>query len=336
MHTEMRSRLVLATAVLAAAVIPVTATNAGSATSLPSTAKIALSGLDSPLSELLATANVVNADLFGTGVYTSPFPLYTGIVRQFIYDALPIVSQLGYNGLDYLDNSIQQLLTGPTSTAVSLADAAWTLVPNIIHTGLGPALQTLLGQISQAGHSALDALSYVVTGLASHLLQVVGTTVSYSLPNILSAAIGGVSAVAQSAVTILSQFAKAIGGHNLTQAWNVAVDGLLGPLGADGTITSSIPGTLEALTLGNGIGVYGTPSYAPSMRIAIQGAVYATANDLGGNSPRPAAAVNNTPPAAAAAASATAARSGTVKSGATRATAAKPPSSRAAAMHHKG
>jgi hypothetical protein len=103
---------------------------------VPAAAQVALAAFDSPLAQLFATLDVANNYLldsasnpllaanwpfagFGTtfGVPPANYPLLpaalesaelggyssVGLVSQFIDDALPIISQLGYNGLNYLN-----------------------------------------------------------------------------------------------------------------------------------------------------------------------------------------------------------------------------------------
>jgi hypothetical protein len=305
MHIELRSHLAIgvATALSATAfaLTPVAGTVAPVALD-PSAVEVALAGIANPLTELAGTVELISSDLFGTGSYSYPFPIYTGIVPQFISDALPIIRQLGANAADYIGNSVEALISGPDSTLVTLATAAWTLLPNAIDSGVGPALQTFAAQISAAGQTALDAGGYVLTGVANHLLATLGGIAAYAVPNLLFAAVGAVSAVATAAGTVASQFVGAVADLDAEAAWNIAVAGLLGPRGADGKVTSSIPGTLEAVTIGNGIGLYGSESYVPSLRIAVQSAVYATANNLGGNYPRPTTPLVPTPSATVAAA----------------------------------
>ena len=67
---------------------------------------MALTGLDSPISEMLNTASWINYDLFNGNVadiddnYT--WEPYAGMLPEFIFTALPVISQLGYNGADYV------------------------------------------------------------------------------------------------------------------------------------------------------------------------------------------------------------------------------------------
>lgn len=61
---------------------------------------VALTALVNPLSEFMGSVDLVVNDLFdGTETY-EPYNMYQGMVPEFIYDALPVISQMGYNGWD--------------------------------------------------------------------------------------------------------------------------------------------------------------------------------------------------------------------------------------------
>jgi DNA polymerase-3 subunit gamma/tau len=179
-----------------------------------------------------------------------------------------------------------------------------TRLPDIAASGLQPAFAKLAKEIDKAGQTALAAGVYVLTGVMNRLIPNIGGLLTYIVPNLLSASLGAVSAVASAVGKIATQFVEAVISLNPEAAWNVAVDGLFGPIGADGTVASSIPGTLEAVTIGNGLGLYGSQSYVSSLRVAVQGAVYSVANNLGGSFPRPTTPLVPTPSATTAAAAA--------------------------------
>ena len=102
MHISLRSHLIAGTAaVVGASAIAMTPV-LGAQVSLPSIAtpslaKVALVGLDNPLTEILATASVVNNDIFnGADTFADyEWEPYQGLLPEFIYTALPIISQLG-------------------------------------------------------------------------------------------------------------------------------------------------------------------------------------------------------------------------------------------------
>ncbi|WP_313677045.1 hypothetical protein, partial [Mycolicibacterium sp.] len=159
MHISLRSHLTAGTAaVVAVGAIAVTPAPATPLT-LPSI-NVALAAFSSPLAQLFATADLANNYLFdpvsnpavssswpfanfgttfGTPVSVPPnYPLLpaaltqdalggyssVGLIPQIIDDALPIISQLGYNGLDYINYTGNAVFfAGET-----LTQAVWTAV----------------------------------------------------------------------------------------------------------------------------------------------------------------------------------------------------------------
>ena len=75
-----------------------------------------------------------------------------------------------------------------------------------------------------------------------------------ALPDIakglLNTSVGTVKATFNAVVEITTQTADALFGGDFETAWNTVVDGLFGPIGNDGFVTSSVPGVLESLTIG--------------------------------------------------------------------------------------
>lgn len=289
-------RVPLAVAVMAAGVgLVQPPTLAATHLSVPALPDVALAGLSSPLGALIGTVQVLNNDLFnGIDTYPDyPWDPFQGIGPEFIYVALPIISQLGFNGFNYLGGSIDALST----SAQILTDAVWNL-PGAIVTAAGQAIggqfsealatlvEATLAPIQDAGQIALDAGLAVLGGVAAHLTNVV-----VSLPGIagdLLATVGGaLSAIAGAAVTIGSQTLAALTTLDLEGAWNTVVDGLLGPVGVDGEVTSSLPGTLLAVTVGPGLGPLGPGNgYAvPSLRMWAEKSQLTIANAVGANFP---------------------------------------------------
>ena len=161
MHISLRSHLTAGTAaVVAVGAIAMTPAPATPLT-LPSinVSPVALAAFSSPLAQLFATADLANNYLFdslsnvsdaanwpganfGTtfGVAPANYPLLpialtesalggyssVGLISQIIDDSLPIISQLGYNGLNYINvtgNAV--FFAGET-----LTQAVWTAAAN--------------------------------------------------------------------------------------------------------------------------------------------------------------------------------------------------------------
>lgn len=306
MHTSLRSHLIAGTAaVVGASAIAMTPV-LGAQVSLPSIAtpslaKVALVGLDNPLTEILATASVVNNDIFnGADTYADyQWEPYQGLIPEFIYSALPIISQLGYNGASYIGGSVAAL----TNSATILSEAVWNL-PGAVITATGQAvggdvtgaLATLnnatLVPLQAAGIEALTAGYAVLTSVISNIGAVI-VTVPGIAQGLVTSTLGSLQAVAGAVVNIATQTVGALSTLDLQTAWNVVVDGLLGPVGADGTVASSLPGTIEAVTIGPGLGPLGNPNgYAvPSLRMWAEQSNLQIANAIGANFPAPPASV---------------------------------------------
>lgn len=283
-----------ATALVAASAIALTplVSQHGSVPTLHMPVTLTATGFDQPLVEVLGTLNLINSDLFSSNqdclacaVNGGPLT-YQGLVPQFISDALPIIRQLGYNATGYLGNSIEQLITGPDSTAVTLAHAAWTFLPTAASSGLGPALSGLGSAVNQAGQTALAAGQYVLDSVITNLTATAKSLVGF-LPYALASETGIVKALLAATVNVGQQFIAGLSHPGSGESWNALVSGLLGPVASNGV--PSIPGALEALTVGQGLNDALTAgSYVPSIRILVQNVVDQHVLDLnGGTSPHP-------------------------------------------------
>ena len=321
MHLSLRSHLTAGTAaVVAVGAIAVTPAPATPLT-LPSI-NVALAAFSSPLAQLFATAdladnyvfdpvsNPANAaswpyanfgTTFGTPASTPPnFPLLpaaladsslggyssVGLISQFIDDALPIINQLGYNGLDYINvtgNAV--FFAGET-----LTQAVWTAAGEALMGDFASALTTISDAISSAGTALLETGTYVFQSVVTHASAVVGTLVG-SLPLLLGASVLQAQVVAASVGSVLTNTVAALDGGDIEGAWNAAVDGLLGP--------SGIPGTLLNLSIGAGVqtGPIVTPDaagieavFVPSTRTLVQTFVKEIRADLQTSPASPAAA----------------------------------------------
>ena len=321
MQISLRSHLIAGTAAVvgagAIAINPVM----GAQLSLPSinvpaAAQVALAAFDSPLAALFATLDVANNYLldsasnplvaanwpganFGTDTFGGPpgnYPLLpaaladpalggyssVGVVSQFIDDALPIISQLGYNGLNYLNITGNALF----GAGAELTQSVWTAAGLVLQGNFPAALATISDAITTAGQALLFAGGYVLNNVIAKATAVVGTLVS-SLGTFLGATVLQAGVVANVATTVLTNTVTALSLGNIEGAWNYAVDGLLGP-GASG-LGNSIPGTLLNLSIGAGVqyAPIATPdaagieaAYAPSTRTLVQGLVKEITADL--------------------------------------------------------
>jgi len=315
---------------------------------VPAAAQVALAAFDSPLAQLFATLDLANDYLldsasnplvaanwpyagFGTtfGVPPANYPLLpaalnsaelggyssVGVVSQFIDDALPIISQLGYNGLNYLNITGNALFT---SGAV-LTQSVWTAVGQLLMGNIPGALAAISTAISTAGSALLAAGGYVLNSVIAKASAVINTVVG-SAGQVLTVAAAQAAVVIAATSAVVTNTVTALSLGNIEGAWNYAVDGLLGP--------SGIPGTLLNLSIGAGIqtGAIVTPDaagiaavFVPSTRTVLQALGNAIVTDL-----------QVSPAAAAAAPSAAAARSAAATEAAPAAEAAAGDSSAAA------
>jgi len=272
---------------------------------LPSVANVALAGLDSPISELLGTVILGSQYLFnttanpllapswpyagfGAGIPIFPAALASpsaggyssvGLVPQIIDDALPAISQLGYNGSDYLAVSA----AGLGGAGYLLSEGVWNAAGELLTLNIPGAISTLVSSVQAAGSLALASGAYVLGGVVARAEAVVNYLVA-ELPTLIGATVGQVTVLVNSAVAVVTNTVAAIGGGDLGGAYNAVVDGLLG--------VSGVPGTLLNLTIGAGVQTVPitgftppssyTPSTAfiPSIRTEVQSLVKGVATAL--------------------------------------------------------
>ncbi|MGB6107223.1 MAG: hypothetical protein WBF86_05280, partial [Mycobacterium sp.] len=220
-----------------------------------------------------------------------------GLIPQIIDDALPIISQLGYNGSDYLNVAI----AGLSAAGFALSEGVWNAAGQLLTLDIPGALATLAASISSAGALALGAGAYVLSGVVTRAQAVVEAVIG-SLPLLIGATVAQVSLVVARSIQVVTDTFAAT---TLEDGWNAAINGIFGPTG--------VPGTILNITIGAGQQTgpieYGPPptffptsdeiaaNYVPSVRTVVQGAVKTVATALATPVPTP------TPPPTASAAS---------------------------------
>ena len=268
-----------------------------SASAITPAPQVTLTAFDSPLGELLSTISYINNDIFnGTDIFGDyQWQPYQGALPEFIYTALPVVSQLGFNGSAYIGGTIDAL----TTSAVILDQAVWNLPAALVAAAQQAIGGDIPGAITTLTNATViplqDAVGYTVSTLSSIVSTVIGNAAAVIgvLPGILqglaTTVVGGAQAIVTAVVNITTQTVGALSTGDIQTAWNTVVDGLLGPVGADGTVASSLAGTIENLTLGPGLGPLGNPNgYAvPSLRMWGEQSQLQIANAIGGNYPVP-------------------------------------------------
>ena len=251
-------------------------------TPLPAvSADVALAAFDNPLSQLIQTLGLTNTFLFSATPWQNFAPWSDlsalGVVPQIINDHLPIISQLGQNGADYL----LQTFTGLGTGAYLLSEGVWNAAANLLSLNIPGAITTLLTAVQDAGQVALDTGRYVLSGVVTRATAVFNAVVGL-VPNVASAVVGQVTALVGSVVKVVTDTFAALGSANPIQnTWNAVVDGLLGPTG--------IPGVLNALTIGYGIDPAPpqVPAFVPSIRTVLTTAVQDVAGALATSNPAP-------------------------------------------------
>jgi hypothetical protein len=316
MQISLRSNLIAGTAAVvgasAIAMTPVTGVHPSlPSVQVPSAVQVALAGFDSPLSELIATGEMAGSYLFNTiydpkdpsswwfsGITTGtgggvawPNPLLgtaalggyssVGLIPQFIDDALPIISQLGYNGSSYIDEAIY----GLGGAAYTLSEGVWNAAGQLLKFDIPGAVQTLLGSVSYAGQQALSSGQYVLTNVLAKATAVVKFLVS-EIPTVIGATVGQIKVLTKALIKPVTDVIAAFSGPKpLEGAWNAVVDGIFGP--------SGIPGTVLNLTIGAGVQtdpISGNTqqavedsikaNFVPSIRTEVQAAVKGVAGAL--------------------------------------------------------
>lgn len=315
MQISLRSQLIAGTAAAvgasAIAMTPVIAVHGVPSITVPSVAQVALAGFDSPITELLSTLFVGQTLVFnetnspvdagswagsgitdGTGAVGPllwPAALGSdalggyssvGVVPQIIDDALPIISQLGYNGSDYLNVTGDALF----GAGIALSEGAWNAIGQVVTLDIPGAINTVIDSISSAGALLLGAGGYVLQNVLAKAQAVVATLVG-SIPTLLGVTVAQISTVLARTVQIATDAVAAIGAGSIDGAWNAVVDGLLGPTG--------VPGTLLNLTIGAGVQtgpISGNTvpatqasiaaNFVPSVRTEVQTLVKAITADL--------------------------------------------------------
>ena len=297
MHATFRSSLsTTAVAVLAAGAVA-TAPVMDSAAPSVSSAPVALTALDGPIGELALTVGLIANDLFnGNDIFGDyEWEPYQGLLPEFIFTALPIITQLGYNGSSYLGEAV-----GALSNAVFFLDNGLVNLPSAIITAAGQAiggdisgaLTTLYNAtvvpVQDAVFEVIGAGSNIVSSVVNNAISVISTIPGIAV-GLVSAVVGGAGALVTAVVNIATQTVAALASGDLETAWNTVVDGLFGPVGEDGTFESSIPGVIESITIGPGLGPLGFPDgYAvPSLRMSGEQSQLQIANALGASFPVP-------------------------------------------------
>ncbi len=136
-----------------------------------------------PITNILTGLDLINTDLFnGFNTYPVLGGMYQGIIPEFIYNALPIVSQLGYNWSYYIGHAVANVLTSDTPPVAAPATYIWEAAPAVV-TATGQALS---GNFDQALNTLYAAFIAPIPGIVSPTVDAFTTIVSGVTQNALN------------------------------------------------------------------------------------------------------------------------------------------------------
>lgn len=199
-----------------------------------------------------------------------------------------------------VSEAIQYLLFPPIEPLVG---SEQTYPPSALGAGVvSTALYNPVPALQQVARNWTDYASSIATapgpaGLATvveHIVAnaaAVAAVLAVSIPTGLSDAFARVVAVVAAAVQAATNVAAAFARPDaFAAAADAFVKGFVGPLGVDGKVTSSLPGTFLATTIGPGLGTYGEAGYVSSLAVHRQETQARLVQALGGSNVVPAAA----------------------------------------------
>jgi len=234
-----------------------------------------------------------------------------GLLPQLTNQANPIIRQLTTNLFTYVNAGLSGVIDAVAAASAGVWNfpaAAVEALQLALNGDVGQAFTVLtdaiVDPIVAAGGALFDAGAFVVTDFIAKAVAVL-EVIPVNLALFAGAAFGGAAVLAEKSIQIATDWLTNLGSGDWEGAWNVAVDGLLGP--------SGLPGT--ALDLSIGAGVQTGPildpetdiveNFVPSFRTATQATIWNTQNALTATAPPPAVSAEtevtevSEPPAAA-------------------------------------
>lgn len=225
------------------------------------------------------------------GYYSS-----VGLLPQGVINAGPVFQQLQINlfeyiniGLSGLNGALNAISSGVWNYPAALATAAELALQGQIPQAIAVLGDAIITPIVTATESLFSAGVEIATSFVTKLVAVV-TSLPQIIATFAGTAAGGAVYLAQKTLSIATNWIGSLASFDLEGAWNVAVDGLLGPIG--------IPGAVLNLTTGAGVqtGPILNPetdiigNFVPSVRTSYQAGLWTIAEALAVE-PAPAAAV---------------------------------------------
>ncbi len=170
-------------------------------------------------------------------------------VNQFSNGALSAVLSNLSGYISATSYGLTGLVSGATSaiwnTPFALVTALGYLAAGQIDQALAELQTQILGPIVQGISDVAQAVGYIVDNSIANAATVISNTIPGLLANVLGSVIGGASYIVESALATLGGVVTDLVSFQLEDAWNGAVNGLLG---VDGTL-----GQIENLLVGVGI-----------------------------------------------------------------------------------
>lgn len=232
-----------------------------------------------------------------------------GALPNSVRNAGPVLQQLQVNLWEYVNVG----LTGLTGALKDLAVGVWDFPVAVVNSAqlalqgqFGEAFTVLAQAFYQplvnAGLDLLEAGGYILNSVVVKVAALV-TAIPPIAATFVRYVAGGLGVFGQKAAALAGDWVGKLAQFDIQGAWNVAVNGLLGPEG--------LPGTVLNLNLGPGVqtGPIVDPqtdiatNFVPSLRTALQAAQWNIATALAADSgaiPVPGAAVTATRTSAAA------------------------------------
>jgi hypothetical protein len=253
-------------------------------------------GSDSPLTPGAGEFNWPFAGMDQVGGDVLNYALYNeialgnyysvGLLPQLTNQANPIIRQLTTNLFTYLNaglsgviDSVAAASAGVWDFPAAAVDAFELALNGQINEAITVLTDAVVTPIVEAGGALFDTAAFVVTDFLAKTVAVL-EVIPVNLALFAGAAFGGAAVLAERSVQIATAWVDSLAAGEWEGAWNVAVDGLLGP--------SGLPGTALNLTIGAGVqtGAIVDPqtdiaeNFVPSFRTATQATIWNTQNAL--------------------------------------------------------
>lgn len=209
-----------------------------------------------------------------------------GLLPQGVINAGPVAQQLQLNlfeyinvGLSALNGALTAISSGVWNYPSALATAAQLALQGQIPQALAVLGDAIITPIVTATESLIGAGTYIVSSFVAKTIAVFA-----ALPQVLTTfagtAAGGAIYLTETSVSIATNWLTSLASFDLEGAWNVAVNGLLGP--------SGLPGAVLNLTTGSGVqtGPIQNPAtdipgnFVPSVRTSYQAGLWTIAEAL--------------------------------------------------------